>query len=102
MSTLCLGSAGIGDGIRGENSMSERLTDRGISGFKHSGGTGSDFHFDSKVSGLAVRIYPSGRKVFIFDWRDQDRRHRRRVIGHHPAWTIGKAREHAARLRRKV
>ena len=39
--------------------------------------------------------------MFVFDWRD-DGRQRRVQIGAHPAWTIGKAREHATRMRRKV
>ena len=75
--------------------MAERLTDRGIAALKYAGnGTGSDYHFDSEVAGLAVRIYPTGRKVFVFDWRENGRQ-RRMTVGDFPAWTIGKARLHA-------
>ncbi|MBR0695212.1 site-specific integrase [Bradyrhizobium lablabi] len=79
--------------------MPERLTDRGIAALKPS--ETSVLLFDSKVSGLALRVYPTGRKVFVFDWRDNGRQ-RRVTIGQYPAWTIGKARTHASRLRRKA
>jgi integrase len=80
--------------------MAERLTDRGIAALKPSPDR-SDFYFDTEVAGLAVRVYPSGRKVFVFDWRDNGRQ-RRVTIGQHPAWTIGKARTHAGRMRLKA
>ena len=54
--------------------MAERLTDRGIAALKPS--DTSLYYFDSEVSGLALRIYPTGRKTFVFDWR-QDGRQRR-------------------------
>ena len=79
--------------------MAERLTDRGIAALKAS--DTSILLFDSEVSGLALRIYPSGRKVFVFDWRDNGKQ-RRITIGQFPAWTIGKARAHASRLRLKA
>ena len=79
--------------------MAERLTDRGIAALKPS--DTSILIFDSEVSGLAVRVYPSGRKVFVFDWRENDRQ-RRITLGAHPAWTIGKARTYASRLRLKA
>jgi integrase len=79
--------------------LAERLTDRGIAALKAS--DTSAYYFDSEVSGLAVRVYPSGRKVFVFDWRDNGRQ-RRVTIGQHPTWTIGKARTHASRMRLKA
>jgi integrase len=79
--------------------MADRLTDRGIAALKPS--TNSVYHFDTEVSGLAVRVYPSGIKSFIFDWRHHGKQ-RRITIGKHPAWTIGKARIHASRLRLKA
>jgi integrase len=79
--------------------MAERLTDRGIAALKPA--DTSVLFFDSEVSGLAVRVYPSGRKVFVFDWRDNGRQ-RRVTIGQHPAWTVGKARTHASRMRLKA
>ena len=71
--------------------MPERLTDAGIARFRPSSSKQSDFYFDSEVSGLAIRVYPSGRKAFVFDWRENGRQ-RRVTIGQLPAWTIGKAR----------
>ena len=78
--------------------MPERLTDRRIASLKPSDG---QYHFDSEVSGLAVRIYESGRKIFCFDWREHGRQ-RRISIGEFPSWTIGRARLHASRLRLKA
>jgi integrase len=79
--------------------MAERLTDRGIATLKPAGT--SLYYFDIEVSGLALRIYPTGRKVFVFDWRDHGRQ-RRTTIGQFPAWTIGAARTHASRMRLKA
>jgi integrase len=79
--------------------MAERLTDRGIAALKAA--DTSVLYFDTEVSGLAVRVYPTGRRVFVFDWRDNGRQ-RRVTLGQHPAWTIGKARTHAGRMRLKA
>ena len=79
--------------------MAERLTDRGIAALKPS--ENSVYHFDTEVSGLAVRVYPSGKKSFVFDWRESGRQ-RRITLGSPPAWTIGKARTHASKLRLKA
>jgi len=79
-----------------EDLVATRLTDRGIAALKPS--AISVLYFDSEVSGLALRIYPSGRKTFVFDWRAHGRQ-RRVTIGRYPAWTIGKARTHAKRMR---
>jgi integrase len=79
--------------------MAERLTDRGIAALKPS--DNSTYTFDTEVSGLAVRVYPSGRRVFVFDWRENHKQ-RRMTIGAFPAWTIGRARTVARRLRLKA
>ncbi|MBR1153567.1 site-specific integrase [Bradyrhizobium sp. JYMT SZCCT0428] len=79
--------------------MAERLTDRGIAALKAA--DADQYYFDSEVSGLAVRVYPTGSKVFVFDWRDNGRQ-RRATIGRFPAWTIGKARTHAGKMRLKA
>ncbi|MFL5056077.1 MAG: tyrosine-type recombinase/integrase [Microvirga sp.] len=82
--------------------MAERLTDRTIAAIKPPT-AGSVYYFDTEVAGLAVRVYATGRKVFVFDWRErQSGRQRRVTLGRSPAWTIGKAREHAGRLRLKA
>jgi Arm domain-containing DNA-binding protein/integrase-like protein len=79
--------------------MAERLTDRGITALKPA--DTSVLYFDSEVSGLAVRVYPSGKKSFIFDWRENGIQ-RRATLGSPPAWTVGKARIHASRMRLKA
>lgn len=79
--------------------MPTRLTDRFITAIKPS--RTIIYVFDSEVGGLAIRVYPSGRRTFIFDYR-QDYRQRRVTIGQFPAWTTGKARAHASRLRVRV
>jgi hypothetical protein len=45
--------------------MAERLTDRGIAALKPS--ANSVYHFDTEVSGLAVRVYPSRVSFSIGD-----------------------------------
>ena len=79
--------------------MPTRLTDRFIAAIRPS--RVIKYVFDSEVGGLAIRVYPSGRKTFIFDWR-AERRQKRVTIGQFPAWTTGKARASASRLRVRV
>jgi integrase len=81
--------------------LAERLTDRGIAALKPTSSGNSDFYFDSAVSGLAIRVYPSGRKSFVFDWRHHGRQ-RRITLGSPPVWTVGQARLHAGKLRLKA
>ena len=78
----------------------ERLTDRGIAAIKPDP-VASTFRFDSEVSGLALRIYPSGLRAFVFIWHEAGRQ-RRKTLGRFPVWTIGKARREASRLRLKA
>ena len=73
--------------------MAERLTDRGITALKPS--DKKQFHFDSEVSGLVLKVNPTGRKVFIFDWRDSNGKQRRATIDSFRLGPIGKARVHA-------
>ncbi len=47
--------------------MATRLTKRDIDKFSYRGGT--DIRFDAKETGLGVRVYPSGRKAFILQFR---------------------------------
>jgi integrase len=79
--------------------MATRLTDRFITAIKPR--KVITYVFDSEVGGLAIRVYPSGRKTFIFDYR-QAYRQRRVTIGQFPAWSTGKARAKASKLRVRV
>src|SRR5262245_46552568 len=54
--------------------------------------------FDSVVPGLALKVYPTGKKSYVLDYREAHGRQRRVVIGSPPVWSIGKARRHASRL----
>jgi len=56
------------------------------------------FLWDSKVPGFGVRIFPSGRRKYIFQYRTQGRRQRRMVLGVHGPLTPEKARGLAADL----
>lgn len=57
-----------------------------------------DLVWDSEVLGLAVRLYKSGQKSFVFDYRHGGRQHRP-VIGKCSAWSLEAARQHARSLR---
>lgn len=50
--------------------------------------------WDSKLIGFGCRIYPSGRRVYIVQWK-RDGRTRRLVLGHHGAVTCEQARTKA-------
>ena len=80
--------------------MVERLTDRGIAALKPVAGK-PYFVFDAEVSGLAVKVYQSGQRSFVFDWRENRKQHHV-TMGQFPASTIGKARTHAVRMRVRV
>jgi len=56
------------------------------------------FLWDSKVPGFGVRIFPSGRRKYIFQYRTQGRKQRRMVLGVHGPLTPEKARSLAADL----
>jgi integrase len=58
----------------------------------------SDIVFDAEVPGFGVRLYKSGSKSFIFDYRLRGRQHRH-VLGKVGAWSLEAARQHARSLR---
>ena len=57
-----------------------------------------DIVFDIEVPGFGVRLYRSGTKSFVFDYRLHGRQHRH-VIGRVGAWSLEAARQHARTLR---
>ena len=87
--------ANVQEGLEGDTDMGkilrEHLTDTSIKRAA-APATGEAFLWDSDCPGLAVRIFPSGRKVYCVQYRMQDGKHRRRVIG-----VVGKMKVDAAR-----
>jgi integrase len=56
------------------------------------------FVWDSKVPGFGVRVYPSGKRMYVFQYRTRRGQQRRIAIGLHGPFTVEKAREVAADL----
>ena len=67
--------------------MAERLTDRSITALKAA--DKPYLIFDTEVVRSSVKVYQTGRKAFVFDWRENGRQ-RRVTIGKFPAWTTAK------------
>jgi hypothetical protein len=56
------------------------------------------FLWDTKVPGFGVRVYPTGKRMYVFQYRTKARQQRRVAIGLHGPFTIEKAREAAGDL----
>jgi integrase len=56
------------------------------------------FVWDSKVPGFGARIYPTGKRMYVFQYRTKARQQRRVAIGLHGPLTVETAREAAADL----
>ena len=56
------------------------------------------FLWDSRVPGFGVRFYPSGKRMYVFQYRTKWRQQRRVAIGLHGPFTVETAREVAADL----
>jgi integrase len=56
------------------------------------------FLWDSRVPGFGVRIYPTGKRMYVFQYRTKGRQQRRIAIGLHGPFTVERAREAAADL----
>jgi integrase len=54
------------------------------------------------VPGLGVRVHPSGKRIYVFQYRTKARQQRRMAIGQHGPFTIDKAREAAGDLYQAV
>ena len=77
--------------------MAERLTEALIKRLVWQADQ-SDIVFDAEVPGFGVRLYKSGSKSFLFDYRLRGRQHRH-VLGKVGAWSLEAARQHARTLR---
>lgn len=71
--------------------LKKKLTVRLINGIKS--GTPETFIWDTEVPGFGLRVWPSGKRVFIFQYRNRYRQTRRMVIGHFGVLTPEKARK---------
>src|SRR5215469_8817743 len=60
------------------------------------------FLWDTKVPGFGLRIYPSGKRKYIFQYRVTPFQQRRKTLGVHGPLTPEKAREIAADLYEKT
>lgn len=59
----------------------------------------TDFQlWDTKVRGLGLRVYPSGAKSFILQYRNAARRTRKTVLGRYGTLTVDRARDRAIKL----
>jgi integrase len=56
------------------------------------------FLWDSRVPGFGVRVYPSGKRMYVFQYRTKAGQQRRAAIGLHGPLTVDNAREAAADL----
>jgi integrase len=79
------------------------LTKRGIDAAHYKGdGNSRDVRWDDKVTGLGLRIYPTGRKAFILSYRTPTGRSRMMTLGAYGVLTLDNARERARKELVKV
>jgi integrase len=57
--------------------------------------TGQQYHWDSELRGFGVRVLPSGLKAFMLQYRNEDGRSRRIVLGRYGVLTVEQARNEA-------
>lgn len=62
------------------------------------GGKDDVFVWDTKVPGFGVRIHPSGKRMYVYQYRTKTRQQRRVAIGLHGPLTVETARQAAADL----
>ena len=79
--------------------MATKLTQRGIKSAAYRGGW--DVRWDSAITGLGLRIYPSGKKAFLVSYRIHGRK-RRMTLGSFGTITLDQARRKARRELGKV
>ena len=79
-----------------------KLTKARIDAFQYEGdGKSRDARWDDAVSGLAVRIYPSGRRAFVLSYRSAGAK-RMLTLGGYGALTLDQARKKAQREKGRV
>jgi integrase len=60
-------------------------------------GKSRDIRWDDRLTGLGLRVYPSGKKSFVLQYRAADRRVRLLTLGPYGVLTVDQARDHARR-----
>jgi len=74
------------------------LTKRQIDSFTYAG-SGKDIRWDDQLSGFGVRIYPSGKKSFVVQYRKPGQRSSRfTTLGQYGVLTLDQARKKARRF----
>jgi integrase len=58
--------------------------------------------YDSEVTGFGCRVYASGARAFILNYRTKAGRERRLTIGSFPEWDVISARKEAAELKKAI
>lgn len=71
-----------------------RITKRAVDALRCASGKDRDFLWDDALAGFGVAAYPSGKKVYVAQYR-RDGRSRRVAIGDHGRLTPGEARSQA-------
>lgn len=72
------------------------LTQNGVSKLRFNpDGPSVQIRWDDKVSGLGVRVYQSGKRSFLIDYRNADGRQRRMVLGPANVLALAQARDKA-------
>ena len=71
------------------------LTIKAIKAIKYRGGW--DVHWDGNITGLGLRVYPSGKKAFVLSYRSRGRK-RLMVLGKFGVMTVDEARIKARKL----
>ena len=73
----------------------KKLTKKAIDAFTYEGdGKSRDVRWDTEISGLGVRLYPTGRKAFVLSYRAYGRK-RLMTLGNVGVLTIEQARDRA-------
>lgn len=90
----CLPAAYWSRKLAGRDLPSGRITKRAVDALKCPGGRDRDFLWDDGLAGFGVAAFPSGKKVYVAQFR-KDGRSRRITIGEHGRVTPDEARSQA-------
>jgi len=60
---------------------------------------GNAFAWDTQTPGFGVRLFATGAKVFVLQYRNAAKQQKRVTLGHFPAMSVESARDEAERLR---